>query len=72
MDKKKQFNWTFWVTAVLIWLGIQLWFSYSTVLPLAYSDYLTHLEDGQIAEAEHAKGNARILSLGGRIVKEDA
>ena len=27
------------------------------------------VRDGQIAEAESAKGNARILSLGGRIVK---
>ena len=28
-----------------------------------------HVQDGQIAEAETAKGNARILSLGGRVVK---
>jgi len=27
------------------------------------------VRDGQIAEAESAKGNARILSLGGKIVK---
>lgn len=30
-----------------------------------------HVRDGNIAEAEAAKANARILSLGGRIVKED-
>lgn len=30
-----------------------------------------YVRDGQIAEAEDAKGNARILSLGGRVVKED-
>ncbi len=29
-----------------------------------------HVKMGNIAEAEAAKGNARILSLGGRIVKE--
>ena len=28
-----------------------------------------YVQDGQIAEAEDAKGNARILSLGGRVVK---
>ncbi len=30
-----------------------------------------HVKMGNIAEAEAAKGNARILSLGGRIVKEN-
>lgn len=30
-----------------------------------------YVQDGQIAEAEDAKGKARILSLGGKIVKED-
>ena len=29
-----------------------------------------YVKDGQIMEAEHAKGNARILSLGGKIVKD--
>ncbi len=29
-----------------------------------------HVRDGNIPEAEAAKGNARILSLGGKIVKE--
>lgn len=29
-----------------------------------------YVQDGQIAEAEDAKGKARILSLGGKIVKE--
>ena len=29
-----------------------------------------YVKNGQIAEAEDAKGNARILSLGGRVVKE--
>jgi predicted Zn-dependent protease len=29
-----------------------------------------YVKGGQIAEAEAAKANARILSLGGRIVKE--
>ena len=31
-----------------------------------------YVQDGQIAEAEDAKGKARILSLGGKIVKEDS
>lgn len=30
-----------------------------------------YVSDGQIAEAEDAKGKARILSLGGRIVREE-
>ncbi len=30
-----------------------------------------YVQDEQIAEAEDAKANARILSLGGRIVKEE-
>ncbi|MDF1755148.1 MAG: tetratricopeptide repeat protein [Verrucomicrobiales bacterium] len=29
-----------------------------------------YVQDGQIGEAEDAKGNARILSLGGKIVKD--
>ena len=29
-----------------------------------------YVRDGQIAEAEFAKGNARILSLGGKVVRE--
>ncbi len=29
-----------------------------------------YVQDGQIGEAEDAKGKARILSLGGRVVKE--
>lgn len=30
-----------------------------------------YVQDGQIGEAEHAKGNARILSLGGKVVREE-
>jgi hypothetical protein len=29
-----------------------------------------HVRDGNIPEAEAAKGNARILSLGGKVVKD--
>ena len=29
-----------------------------------------YVRDGQIAEAEDAKGNARILSLGGKVVRD--
>jgi len=28
-----------------------------------------YVRDGQIAEAEHAKGNARVLSMGGKVSK---
>jgi hypothetical protein len=28
-----------------------------------------YVRDGQIAEAESAKGNARILSLGGKVMR---
>lgn len=31
-----------------------------------------YVQNGQIAEAEDAKANARILSLGGKVVREDA
>lgn len=31
-----------------------------------------YVRNGQIAEAEDAKGKARILSLGGKVVKENA
>lgn len=31
-----------------------------------------YVQDGQIAEAEDAKAKARILSLGGRIVREES
>ncbi len=50
MDKKKQFNWTFWIAAGLIWLGIQAWLGYRSVAPLQYSEFLTHLEKGEISE----------------------
>jgi len=30
-----------------------------------------YVSDGQIAEAEDAKGKARILSLGGKLVREE-
>lgn len=30
-----------------------------------------YVQDGQIAEAEDAKGRARILSLGGKVVKDE-
>jgi tetratricopeptide (TPR) repeat protein len=31
---------------------------------------LLYVKDGQIAEAEAAKGNARILSLGGKVLRD--
>lgn len=50
MDKQKQFNWTFWIIAALVWLALQLWLGYRSVLPLQYSEFLSYLEKGDIAE----------------------
>ncbi|OIQ31587.1 MAG: cell division protein FtsH [Alphaproteobacteria bacterium MedPE-SWcel] len=50
MEKQKQFNWSFWLMAALVWLGIQLWVGYRDIVPLSYSDFLDHLEQGDIAE----------------------
>lgn len=52
MDKQKQiqFNWTFWIIAALIWLSLQAWLGYRSVEPLQYSEFLTHLDNGNIAE----------------------
>jgi cell division protease FtsH len=50
MNKQKQFNWTFWIMAALVWLGIQVWMGYRTVMPLQYSAFLTYLEQGKVAE----------------------
>ncbi|MEB8386671.1 ATP-dependent zinc metalloprotease FtsH [Rhodobacteraceae bacterium KMM 6894] len=50
MDKQKQFNWSFWIIAALVWMGIQVWMSYRTVMPLQYSEFLSYLEKGQVAE----------------------
>ncbi|MCR8725205.1 ATP-dependent zinc metalloprotease FtsH [Frigidibacter sp. ROC022] len=49
-SKQKQFNWTFWIIAALIWLGLQAWLGYRSVLPLQYSEFLTYLQDGKVAE----------------------
>ncbi|MEO1138968.1 MAG: ATP-dependent zinc metalloprotease FtsH [Pseudomonadota bacterium] len=50
MDKQKKFNCGFWILAAMVWLALQLWLGYRNVLPLQYSDFLTHLEAGDIAE----------------------
>lgn len=50
MDKQKQFNWTFWLVAGVIWLVLQLLLGYRSVVPLQYSEFLSHLESGDIAE----------------------
>jgi len=50
MDKQKQFNLWFWITAVVVWLAFQVWLGYRSVLPLDYSEFLSHLEQGEIAE----------------------
>nr|WP_309503862.1 ATP-dependent zinc metalloprotease FtsH [uncultured Roseovarius sp.] len=50
MNKQTQFNWTFWIIAGVVWLALQVWLGYRSVLPLQYSEFLTYLEDGKIAE----------------------
>jgi len=50
MQKRKQFNWSFWLVAALIWLAIQVWVGYRSVAPLSYSDFLEKLEQGEVAE----------------------
>ncbi|WP_417417694.1 ATP-dependent zinc metalloprotease FtsH [Hoeflea sp.] len=52
MDKQKQtqFNWTFWIIAALLWMGLQVWIGARSVETLQYSEFLTHLDKGDIAE----------------------
>ncbi|MEM5494446.1 ATP-dependent zinc metalloprotease FtsH [Hoeflea sp. AS16] len=52
MDKQKQtqFNWTFWIIAALLWMGLQVWIGARSVETLQYSEFLTHLDNGDIAE----------------------
>jgi cell division protease FtsH len=52
MDKQKQiqFNWTFWIIAALLWMVLQVWISSRSVETLQYSEFLTHLDKGDIAE----------------------
>ena len=50
MDKQKKFNWGFWLLAGLLWLGLQFWLGYQSVMPLQYSEFLSYLEHGKVAE----------------------
>jgi cell division protease FtsH len=52
MDKQKQiqFNWTFWIIAALLWMVLQVWIGSRSVETLQYSEFLTHLDKGDIAE----------------------
>lgn len=50
VDKKNRFNWSFWTIAVIIWFAIQLLVGYRSVLSLQYSEFLAHLEAGEVAE----------------------
>ena len=50
MEKRKQFNWSYWLIAALFWLGIQAWIGYRDVMTLSYSDFLNNLEQGAVAE----------------------
>lgn len=52
MDKQKQrhFNWTFWIIAALLWMSLQVWIGSRSVETLQYSEFLTHLDKGDIAE----------------------
>ncbi|AKH98767.1 ATP-dependent metalloprotease FtsH [Hoeflea sp. IMCC20628] len=49
-QKQKQFNWTFWIIAALLWMSLQLWIGSRSVESLQYSEFLTHLDKGDIAE----------------------
>jgi len=50
MAKQKHFNWTFWIVAAMMWLALQLWLGHRSVLSLEYSEFLSYLEQGQVAE----------------------
>ena len=50
MAKQKHFNWTFWIIAAMMWLALQLWLGHRSVLSLEYSEFLSYLEKGQVAE----------------------
>ncbi|MGC8201434.1 ATP-dependent zinc metalloprotease FtsH [Aliiroseovarius sp. PTFE2010] len=50
MEKRRQFNWSYWLIAALIWLGIQAWIGYRDVVTLSYSDFIDNLEQGTVAE----------------------
>lgn len=49
-QKQKQFNWTFWIIAALLWMSLQVWIGSRSVESLQYSEFLTHLDNGDIAE----------------------
>ncbi len=50
MEKRRQFNWSYWLIAALIWIGIQAWIGYRDVVTLSYSDFIDNLEQGTVAE----------------------
>lgn len=50
MDKQKKINWSFWAMALVLWVSLQFWLGYRSILVLQYSEFLSYLEDGQIAE----------------------
>jgi cell division protease FtsH len=50
MKNQNKFNWSFWVVACCVWLSIQIWMGYRSVMPLQYSEFLTYLETGKVAE----------------------
>lgn len=50
MEKRKQFNWSYWLIAAMVWVGIQAWIGYRDVMTLSYSEFLDTLEQGRVAE----------------------
>ncbi|TNJ40784.1 ATP-dependent zinc metalloprotease FtsH [Phaeobacter sp. B1627] len=49
MEKQNQFNWSFWLVAAVVWLGIQAWVGYRDVMTLSYSEFRDSLDAGSIA-----------------------
>ena len=50
MDKTRNFNWTFWMIAAVLWLAFQMWVGYRSTLPLTYSAFLEQLNQNHVAE----------------------
>jgi len=50
MEKRRQYNLWYLVGAMLLFAAFQFWMSYRSVTPISYSELLTYLDEGKIAE----------------------
>ncbi len=50
MDKGRQYTFWYWGAAILLFIALQFWLAYRSVIDLSYSDMLTYLSNGTIAE----------------------